>query len=288
VKLYLLPLGRNHLSAFVARHDSWYNRNVYIPFRHQTFVCPWMNCDDESQLKDEDSELTLPGTYLRRTVEDYLREAELPFNFNVWKIEGWIEKGKESKDGKDDEKHDSLIPFIQRVEMGLGVTVEQYRIKKNFVETMKTEEIMKDRGFPQQFTPPEVKVKFVQVDMNGKATQTIDDDPAAYNTILLSSVARLGDKCVPPDPSAPWLEVYGAPLKAIKRSGELKKNILLMDNRQHVAFMEITCASESANFMILVDGQLQGPFYKIKISPALDSKDRKVTFPIQTFFPIQL
>jgi hypothetical protein len=86
--------------------------------------------------------------------------------------------------------------------------------------------------------------------------------------------------------------------------------------------VEVTAATENGRFDILVDGQIFGPYYKIRITPhstwparptlclfapfppgrsvphlltgsvlrcAVDEKTKKqVVFPIQTFFPISI
>jgi hypothetical protein len=97
----------------------------------------------------------------------------------------------------------------------------------------------------------------------------------------------------------------------------------IVDPKQHVNFVEISC--DSTNFQCLIDGVMFGPYVKVRISPVTDykneqsssssttttqkdnkdskdntnstssssssssssSKDKKgVTFDIQTFFPI--
>ncbi len=92
LKFYLLPAAsRNHVAAFLARHDSWYNRHVYLPFRSGAFILPWLNCDEEtSVIEPESVDLPPPGVFYRKLTEDYLRESETSFPFNVYKIEGWL------------------------------------------------------------------------------------------------------------------------------------------------------------------------------------------------------
>jgi hypothetical protein len=57
LKYYLLPAARNHVAAFLARHDSWYNRHVYLPFRSASFILPWLSCDDTSVIEQESVDL---------------------------------------------------------------------------------------------------------------------------------------------------------------------------------------------------------------------------------------
>jgi len=125
--------------------------------------------------------------------------------------------------------------------------------------------------------------------MNGKVGAAIDDDAAQYGSLVISNIPRLGDKCFPPNPTSPWLEMHAQSFRPIRSRGELKRNVLLADPRQHVQTVELTCSSDAGRFEIIADGQVFGPFYKIRISPHVDDRTKKqFTFPIQTFFPMDV
>jgi hypothetical protein len=50
-----------------------------------------LNCDEDTSVVEQESpDLPPPGVFYRRICEDYLREAECSFNFNVYKMEGWL------------------------------------------------------------------------------------------------------------------------------------------------------------------------------------------------------
>ena len=51
--LFIVPFERNHLAAFMARHDAWYARHIYTPFWSSHFLLPWVQfkLEDESDTK---------------------------------------------------------------------------------------------------------------------------------------------------------------------------------------------------------------------------------------------
>jgi hypothetical protein len=147
-----------------------YNRHVYQPFRSPNFVLPWLNCDEQGAPNDAESpELPAPSHFYRRLVEDYMREADHHYNFNVYKIEGWSPAdalalrgvgGKkmaspkassgDKKEGAADDKaeFDTLIPFMLKCEIGFMAHLE--KIKANPPKGYK---------FPDAKTPIEEMIK---------------------------------------------------------------------------------------------------------------------------------
>lgn len=55
------------------------------------------------------------------------------------------------------------------------------------------------------------------------------------------------------------------------------------DARQHVNGLEVT-SHEGSPFQVLIDGQLFGPYVRLRISPA-ELSGKRVVFPVMTFFP---
>jgi len=170
---------------------------------------------------------------------------------------------------------------MQRFEVGYDVYVQSFRSKKGITDDGKVD-ITKDKNF--LFAPPELRVKWTKVDLNGKVQQTLEDDVCPYQTMLLSNIPQQGDECVPPDPTQPWLEMHAATPKGFKPKEGSKKSILFSDSRQHVSSLELACGGDTPPFMIAVDGQLFGPFAKIRVTP-LEKEGKRVVFPIQVFFP---
>jgi len=51
------------------------------------------------------------------------------------------------------------------------------------------------------FNPPEIKAVFQRVDFNARPLNVVTEEPTQYMSILLSSIPRSGDPCVPPTPT---------------------------------------------------------------------------------------
>jgi hypothetical protein len=284
LKFYIIPTMRNQVASFLARRDSWYNRHVYLPFRSAPLIVPWLNVDEETTTHDDSEGEPMPLQFYRHLMEDYLREAQHSVSLCVYKMEGWNEKPKEAKVDNIDFA-DVNIPILGRFEVGCNVYAAQYRLKKNISEEKTVDELFKQQGFT--FVPPEVKVKFTKVDFNGKPQQTFEDDPAPYVYLQLVNIPAKGDKGFLPDPTSPWLEMYAQVPAAFKPRAVNKKNVLVTDVRQHIHTVEITATPDQPKFDVMVDQQLFGPFYKVRISP-MEKDGKRVTFPVQTFFPLEL
>lgn len=269
IKVGLLPWGKNHVSAFLARHDSWYRRHIFAPFRAPLFFLPWLRATGEGTSKHKaDDEVTGPGLFYRKVVTSYMREANQVCNISVWKVEGWFENETISspkateKDKLFDAMPDNSIPFMQRLEIG---------------------------GDSQPVTP-ELDFTFTKMDLSGTPGRTVTDETAGYSSILLSNVPRTGDACFPPNPLSPWLELH-----ANVRDGKGRRTLLAMEPRQHVSNVVISCVEPGKTFAISCDGQPFGPYHHIKVSRCTwtnpNDKDKgEVDFalPLQTYFPVHM
>jgi hypothetical protein len=277
VKFYLAPCTKNFLANYIAKNDLWYYRHVFTPLRSPfPYLVPFLR-DDETEIRtNNDSGLVGCATaYYRDVISHYCREAHHTFRTSIFKVQG-------RTDPNSIEPSD-VIPFIQRIELGLLPAVEEFKTKQGAAGSqLKLEDVLKDKSFV--YSPVEFAVKYFKVDLSNQPKPEVVDDPLPYQSISLSHVPRKGDQGNVPDPTSKGLELFVNPGSKIDKS-RLKKNSLVLDPRQHLA--EITCSSVTP-FKILADGVLHGPFRSVRISIAQNKSDGKIAhFPIQTFFPIQ-
>ena len=54
----------------------------------------------------------------------------------------------------------------------------------------------------------QVGLKFLQMNVSGQPRQGPTLPDKSYHTIVLSNIPAFGDRCTPPDPTKPWLEMY--------------------------------------------------------------------------------
>ncbi len=96
-------------------------------------------------------------------------------------------------------------------------------------------------GSDVTYNPGDLRVRFNQVDLSGKVAPVVEDDATAYTSLVVSSVPRNQDKCFPPDPSQPWLELHAQPFRQrqVKSKSELKRNVLV---RTTSRILRLSCA----------------------------------------------
>lgn len=276
VKFYMTPCTKNHFANYLARQDLWYHRHIYAPFRcPYPLVVPWLR-DDEIEVKQNNEAGTgfsIVSQFYRDSITQYVREAKQTYKATVFKLEGYAD----TMAGEPTE----IVPFLQRIEIGLAPAVEDFRQKAG-QPGLKFEDVTKDKTFI--FTAPELSIKYYKVDLTGQPKPEIMDDIIPYQSIVLSHVPRKNDQCNAPEPHSTGIELYVQPQSKIEKS-RLRKNSLYFDPRQHIA--DVTCSSPIP-FKVLVDGGLYGPFKNIRVSVAILKCDGKIAqFPVQTFFPTQ-
>jgi hypothetical protein len=131
----------------------------------------------------------------------------------------------------------------------------------------------------------------------------------------------VGDRCDVPNPTEPWLELFCAGMKTIKKEktpaaggkeGKDGKDAseaslvsggggytgsLYAHPRQHVLSAELTSVgggkkgSEPKPFFVTADGVEFGPYHTVRVTPAyIDDKSQSAIFsmPFQCFQPIHL
>lgn len=282
VRFLLAPWKKNHLSSWLARHDSWYSRHIFVPFRSPSFLLPWCSLrDDDSKGEEEESQgteatssadLNAPGRFLRDVMTDYAREATGKCMVNVYLLEGWfaevVDTGK-----KLETEPDASIPFTSRIVIG-----------------NEAEDVARAQGKKANTVSPEMEVKFSKMDLDGNPGVVITDDPVPYQSILIANTPRTGDSCFPADPTAPWLEMHAA-----SSAAKFGRSSLLNDPKQHVGEVEISSSVSTSKFHVIIDDECFGPYHHVRISRATynppDSTDKylRVPFalPVATFFPIE-
>ncbi len=276
VRFFLLPSSKCHLAAYIARHDSWYYRHVYAPFRSSPLVVPWTRDDDAAGAEGKAGDgggIIAPSNFMRECVTQYVREASLTLPCVVYQLEGFYE----NREGKEAEA-DEVIPFSQRCEIGHSAYLEELRTRLKKPANTKPDDLIKDKNY--SFQPQDYSSRFTRADLCGRALKEIIEEPATMTSIVISSVPRKGDLVAPANPAVPTLEMY-AQGKIDKT--KMKRSVLLTEPRQHILDASF---SSQVKFRVLVDGQLYGPYSTIKISPCVDSHNVPIYFPVQAFFPI--
>lgn len=253
VKFLLVPWGDNSLASFIARHDSWYHRHIYVPFRGTApFMIPWIDPEDMERAKldvQDPGPLLPPAIFLRDTMNLYAREAKSICPIAVYKLEGWKPKTEDPPLSSQDEPDlpDDLIGFCMRVEIGQRVTERETKEPGGI------------------FNPPDMDLTFTPMNLAGENQESLSEEGININNLLIANVPREKDKCFPPNPVCPWLEMYAEPKSGAKH--------LATDQKQHISELTLGCNNPTAVFKVRVDGQLFGPYNRITISRATMKKE---------------
>lgn len=152
------------------------------------------------------------------------------------------------------------------------------------------EDLVKDKNFV--FSPPDLKVSFTSVDLDGEEVATYHEESIAYSSILVSNVPRKGDRCYPPNPQNAWLELHAQINDVRSKKINTVNRVLLTETRQHINSLEIDAGDNK--FLIRLDGVNFGPYSRVRVSQMqspFDNKDESekalFSLPIQTFFPVK-
>ncbi len=270
-RFFVAPVSRNGLAGYISRHDSWYFRHVYAPLRSSAMVIPWLR-DDETELRSVDDPVPVPPTaFLRDCLEHYARDATGTLFCHMHQLEGFSDARAEPGTGES-------ITFLQRVEVGLPVAVEEFRSRHHRPASWRVEDALKDKTF-QQPPPVDLAVRFTRLDLAGQRSGEISEDAVSFQSLLFAAVPRKGDAVHPPNPASPALELH-AQLHRHDQS-KVKKSLLSVEPKQHISDAVIASAS-GAKFRVLVDGAFHGPYAVVRLSPA---KEPFAVFPVQTFAP---
>merc|ERR1712130_184381 len=141
-----------------------------------------------------------------------------------------------------------LIGFCLRVEIGQGVADGEKKGEPGAV-----------------YNPPVMDLHFTPMNLAGEELDPITEENISLNSLLIANIPRTEDKCFPPNPICPWLEMYAEPKSTAKH--------LTNDRRQHISELSLECNNPTATFSVKVDGQSFGPYHKIKITRATMKKD---------------
>lgn len=308
LKFYILPCRvntENHLAGFLARHDSWFFRHLFTPFRAALPVVPFPKPEFLKFVEDVKAPPNIMSKYLRGLVDSYIRSGEECCPVMVYKCEVWMWRGgrPEVREGggesaENEEAASLMIPMLQRVELGIQAASEFFRNKLMLEARDKKQDIGKIQNMSEgdlyqqkgwNFVGVEATLRFTKMDLRNQIVEqpSANGNFGVYNNVIVANVPRQGDLCFPPDPTLPTLEMF-----AQNARNTPANNVFKMDARQQI--LSLTAESYKEGFHALIDGQLFGPFYRLRVSQ-MTARDitrdavpsnTPVTFPVQTFFPL--
>lgn len=194
-RFMIVPLHRNSLASWLARHDGWYNRHIFVPWRSSPLVVPWLRLtEDDPSASASPSTSSLssssvgnssisngalrPGQWMRSTIESYSSESDYRIPLCMYKLEGWRSESKTPV---------CAVPMVQRFEVGAMPAAYKWRESRQ-INVDKLDDVLKDKTF--EFTPPEMEIRFTRMDLAGQPSGDVTEEPGHYYSVAISSVPR--------------------------------------------------------------------------------------------------
>lgn len=302
LRFYILPLGQcNYLASFLATYDGWYHRHVLSGMQANLKIYPTLSgfnrdrgvakklgidaggrdesfyVDDYfdtskiparqvSRLPNVEPALVTPGSFLRETIDMYVREARNVLPVNIYQCECWAAAADSATKNTF-----RTLPFCQRLE--IGNTVFQH--KNNMMQQQKA----------TKFVPIELSMKYTMMNCAGMARTAPAMEAKPVQSLIISNVPRVADKGTPANPTVPWLEMH-----MVEGEGGKKKKKISNTNGEtfHIGYVEIKSEDRKKPFDVIIDGELFGSFYKIRVS-ACKAKDSSeiISLPIMNHLALE-
>ncbi|KAL0481004.1 hypothetical protein AKO1_013663 [Acrasis kona] len=241
-----------------------------------------------SQYKAPTKFLT-PHRFMRTLLSDYAIDAQETLPVHIYNVQLLCNEVTSTPQGNNQAskiKGRRVVSFLslcfcQRLDIGIYAEALQYQ-KDNKMEGLHLEDILQHKQF--KYSGVQLNVSYVPMDPTGELNRSseINEPTKTFQSISIRSTSRFGDKGSLVGPNQPWLEVF-ADENVAKQSN--KKRVKLrecdMGTQYHVGSLTIESPSV-AQFSVLMDGELYGPFHKVIIN-ATD-----LSFPLKTFNKVEV
>jgi len=282
IEFYVLPSKPCALASFLAAHDPWYRRNLFVPISTPAFLVPWPQDDNAKYAKaGEDSSICPPGKMLKYALDTMVRFSRNVTEIQVFKIDIW----KEPRSSRSD-MQSITIPFVARVEMGVRVAaakVEEAKIKAGAdAKENIAKNLMSDAKWLAALELPRLSVDFVAVGLSDNSDEQKEQVSATSFTELSVCNIHSGDndRSIPSNPCDERLELFA--LQDAKGALSEPQHFFTTTPNNHVAKVEVY---SSAPFDILVDDHLLTEVRHISISK-LDIMTGPMKIPVMSMIPL--
>jgi hypothetical protein len=217
-------------------------------------------------LLEEQSKLISPSTILHNELELLFREARYPIFLNIFRAECVTP-----------DNTSMTLPFFSRASVGLSAAIEAFKKTNDLGSSLTESEITAHKNF--KWTPPNIALKYIQMNPLSVARQIGQQDPRIYTSITLAALPVAGDSAnyINPDPTNPWLELMLVEDKKKKTSAREEPRTY------HCSQVELTGPEP---FDLCLDGISYGLVSRVKFTAATHAdKDAIYRLPFMTFLP---
>lgn len=307
VRLYIVPdcEDQSSLAAYIATIDTWYSRNLYMPFAKRPFAPRLaINPEDKQHKRKGTTELTTeinplaqhfpvpndpkPTVALHSLLQDYIQESKSTTLVKVLEVRCWRRDYCESEP-------DLILPMALYLEVGYPAAA--MRAKQDNLDQLGEKsigEIMTRHLFP--FSPPSIHISAVQIDLMGNSYEKPEEALKEVKFLTVSNVPRASDYWTAAQPSSPAFELafletrYSGEAAVLEKKLTQRGKMKLIDYENsmkalytnlHVSKVKLT-EGRNEGFDVRVDGVLYGPFGVVEVQSWKASKG-PIMLSIATF-----
>lgn len=291
---YVLPLGQtNTLATYIAQRDLWYDATIHRPLVDRLPMIPHIGRSRENELlapstKDaaQPIEYPTPSKLLTRQIENYMLEANCLLKLSIYNCEGWYNYGAQN--------YHCTIPFLLRAEIGLpAASVCEAEDRKTLHQECipRTPIAPLDEHSLQLFMSSyslQAEAIFRPIDWTGKEGEE-KNKACSFTSIQAISVPKPSEARLGCDPCSHFLDI------CLMESGKVKRIKDMNDIINYVSvyranWLMVQAQDTSEPFDVLLDGELYGPFYRVRLSSCPHPSNRRfvLKFPVMTYWPTQV
>lgn len=308
--VYLLPIGDVNITAtYIAQRDLWYDTTIYRPLTDSIPFVPCVESRKTSISKhssfrgggaDKDGgasgDVVVPKMLVTQQIENYFLEAPYKLRTTIFSCEAWYKDP-----ARDNKSFYTTIPFFARAEIGLAAVL---------AAGTHNEKVVKEGapGIPRRpvlslsaqnlyhsdvldFLKPvyslEASISFYPIDHEDRdeVMQTVN---GSYSAILALNVPRPSEQRFGCDPSTDVLElcIMEAEIPSTRRCKVLD-DISNWVETYHTKEVLVQAKNFSEPFHVLLDGEVYGPFYRVRLSALRHPSRRQdvLQFSVMTYWP---
>lgn len=317
-QFYVLPTGKsNSFANYMAVYDPWYGSHVYSLIKSLSLLVPGVSPINSlpsskknvKELFDENNgsstsladlknsanvgEGIVPAKLFSSSLNYYLHRAIYPMHARVYMAELYINAPNSPVTYR-------LIPFVQSVEFGLpAYTALLKRMSsdsKDSSAATKVSRRISTVGIKSgKFIPPEVSIKYSEINVGGVSSPAVTIPSKAYHEITVANLPRSTDTLHIVKPHSNALELHVLDLDAGRKSSRAtKKEFGIEEGLIHyVSTVELDDTSSSKRlFEVAVDMEVFTHVSRVKITTvknlsitSSEGEEPDLTLPFMTFMP---
>ncbi len=309
LRLYLVPTSHSPITQYLAAHDYWYQRYIYIPFLHSP-ILPKMEYTQRNQsemisksvsdISTSDKRTVFPALMKENLLQTFVREGNFKFCPVVYQAKCYSGYHEDTKDIKPDK----IIYFFQYIDIGAGVMRYKQRLEKKLPPETPFYELEGNKLIKKFFL--DLKIKAEYCEMSGYTHKSDEVVIRSIHDLSINNVPREYIRSALPYPTSGWLEVSYLDFEnfkyednAMKDKDKFKKlkpdhinaAFSALYTNIHVKKISIWTNDREQAFDLVIDGQLTDHYRRVDISPVKilnHPTGPYFTLPFSTFFPIQM